>query len=69
MSFYSSCCGYPMPMWPDSDICPDCKEHTDGLCECEFASDQIGECDGFCDCTEKCKFCYPKHDSHAENIA
>jgi len=25
----SVCCGAEMPMWPDSDICPECKEHTD----------------------------------------
>ena len=24
----SQCCGTSMPDWPDSDICPHCKEHT-----------------------------------------
>ena len=24
----SDCCGAEMPDWPDSDICPDCGEHT-----------------------------------------
>ena len=26
---YSTCCGYEMDDWPDSDICPNCGEHTD----------------------------------------
>ena len=31
---YSECCGIYMSRYPDSDICPDCGEHT-GLQECE----------------------------------
>ena len=24
----SACCAAELPDWPDSSICPDCKEHT-----------------------------------------
>ena len=30
---YSECCGRRMPMWPESDICPECKEHCDTYTE------------------------------------
>ena len=33
----SNCCGAPLPDYPDRDICPDCKEHSD---------DECGECEG-----------------------
>jgi hypothetical protein len=26
---YSNCCGAEMPDWPDSDFCPQCKEHSE----------------------------------------
>jgi hypothetical protein len=26
-NYYSNCCDYPLSNWPDSDICPQCKEH------------------------------------------
>jgi len=26
--YHCSMCGRHLPDWPDSDICPDCKEHT-----------------------------------------
>jgi len=31
----SVCCGVPTS-FPDSDLCPQCKEHTDFLTEAEF---------------------------------
>ena len=34
--YYSHCCDVPMPNYPDSDICPDCKEHCTGLNEEEM---------------------------------
>ncbi len=24
----SNCCAWPMPDWPDNDLCPRCKEHA-----------------------------------------
>ena len=32
----SDCCGADIPLWPDMDICLECKEHTEPAeCECE----------------------------------
>ena len=48
--YISQCCpNQPMPNWPDSDICPNCKEHTNAdlvrLCKCcnDFLEDEIGD--------------------------
>ena len=30
----SNCCGFQLSHWPDSDICPHCKEHCEPA-ECE----------------------------------
>ena len=28
MTYYSECCGAEMHNWPDSDLCPECHDHT-----------------------------------------
>jgi len=34
-TLYSGCCGAPMPDWPDCDLCPECKEHSEPFTEDE----------------------------------
>ena len=40
---FSECCGAYMSRWPDSDICPDCGEHS-GAQPCDVC-DGRGEVD------------------------
>ena len=34
---FSECCGAYMANWPDSDLCPDCKDHS-GPRECDLCT-------------------------------
>ena len=40
---FSECCGAYMANWPDSDLCPDCREHSSPQ-ECDLC-DGSGEID------------------------
>ena len=35
----SNCCGAP-PLYDESDLCSDCKEHTEFLTEAEFEAEE-----------------------------
>jgi len=38
--YYSECCDVLMPDYPDSDFCPECKEHTSGFTRAEIEAEE-----------------------------